>query len=148
MQMSALLWHHHQQTQCQNVFFSFSHQKFGENWWKSRFPLFFCFDCWQIVFSVAVEGGQARARWESQLGEEAGKTIHLPSVTEMLENSGNAQKCWKCLDQLKMLGNAGNVWEKDAMKCFKCNERLEIQEMLKSRAEEEVYRQQYIFLQC
>ena len=119
--------------------------KIGEN---QDFPSFFCFDCWQIVFSVAVEGGQARARCESQDGEEAGKTIHLPSVLEMLENSGNAWKCWKCLDQLKMLGNAGNVWKKDAKKCLKCDERLEIQEMLKSRAKEEVYRQQYILLEC
>ena len=47
-----------------------------------------------------------------------------------------------------MLGNAGNVWKKYAKKCLKCDERLEIQEMLKSRAEEEVYRQQYIFLEC
>ena len=53
----------------------------------------------------------------------------------MLGPIKDARKCWKCL-------------EKDAKKCLKCDERLEIQEMLKSRAEEEVYRQQYIFLEC
>ena len=82
--------------------------KIGKN---QDFPSFFCFDCWQIVFLVAVEGGQARARWESQLGEEAGKTIHLRSGTEMLEWAKTALKVlfWKLTCRNYMPGSTTNA---------------------------------------
>ena len=117
MQMSALLWHHHQQTQCQNVFFSFSHQKLGENWWKSRFPLFFLF--W-LLANCFFSGGWRRPSTGAVREPRWGRSRQdNPSPI----SDGNAWKFWKCLKMLEMLENAR-----------KCDERLENTENVKEQS--------------